>query len=130
MRVLVTGSFDPLHSGHVKFFREAAKFGDLYIGIGSDESITKYKHPVYMPQEERLYMVRAIQYVKDAWINSGEGSLDFIEEMSGLDILVVNEDQDIKEKRIYCKNMGIEYIVLPRLPEKGLPVRTSSNLRK
>ena len=35
-KVFVTGCFDMLHSGHVEFFREAAGYGDLYVGIGSD----------------------------------------------------------------------------------------------
>ena len=38
-KVFVSGCYDLLHSGHVEFFRQAAQFGDLYVGIGSDETI-------------------------------------------------------------------------------------------
>ena len=38
-KVLVSGCFDLLHSGHVEFFREAAEHGDLYVRIGSDKNI-------------------------------------------------------------------------------------------
>ena len=35
--VLVTGGFDPIHSGHIKYFKEAKKIGDyLFVGVNSD----------------------------------------------------------------------------------------------
>ena len=38
-KVFVSGCYDLLHSGHVEFFRQAAQYGDLYVGIGSDNTI-------------------------------------------------------------------------------------------
>lgn len=129
MRVFVSGSFDPPHSGHITFFKEASEYGDLYVGIGSDKSITKYKHNIFMPEEERLYIVKAIRYVKDAFINSGMGNLDFAKDLVGIDRLIVNEDQHSEEKEQLCLDLKIEYIVLTRRPESGLSTRTSSELR-
>ena len=37
-KVFVSGCYDLLHSGHVEFFRQAAQYGDLYVGIGSDNT--------------------------------------------------------------------------------------------
>ena len=34
---LVTGGFDPIHSGHIALFKEAAKLGELYVGVNSDQ---------------------------------------------------------------------------------------------
>ena len=58
-KVFVSGCYDLLHSGHVEFFMQASRFGDLYVGIGSDATYLEYKHrkPMF-PQEERLFMVR------------------------------------------------------------------------
>ncbi|MFH1941007.1 MAG: adenylyltransferase/cytidyltransferase family protein, partial [bacterium] len=42
-RVFVTGCFDILHSGHIAFLQEAATYGLLYVGIGSDENIQSLK---------------------------------------------------------------------------------------
>ena len=39
LKVFVSGCYDMLHSGHVAFFEEAASHGDLYVGLGSDETI-------------------------------------------------------------------------------------------
>ena len=41
-KVFVSGCYDLLHSGHVEFFRQAAEYGDLYVGIGSDATILDY----------------------------------------------------------------------------------------
>lgn len=132
-KAFVSGSFDMLHSGHVTFLKRAAEYGDLYVGTGSDHSIEKYKgkKPV-CNQEERLFMLKSIRYVKDAFINSGEGPLDFIQEIKKLkpDYMIVNEDQDSENKRTICRLFNIEYIVLPRTQEPGLPVRSTSDYRK
>ena len=42
-KVFVSGCYDMLHSGHVAFFEEAATYGDLYVGIGSDKTIQELK---------------------------------------------------------------------------------------
>jgi cytidyltransferase-like protein len=131
MKVLVTGSFDLLHSGHVTFLQEAARFGTLYVGTGSDYSIEKYKgkKPVY-PEAERLCMLRALSCVRDAFINSGEGPLDFKDDLPGFDILIVNEDQHSEAKENLCEDLGIKYVVQERNTLEGLPVRSTTNLRE
>ena len=118
-KVFVSGCYDLLHSGHVEFFRQAAQYGDLYVGIGSDATILGYKHhkTVYSEQE-RLFMVKSIRYVKDAFINEGSGIMDFVPTVERIkpDILVVNEDGGNDDKKNFCKEHGIEYIVLQRVP--------------
>lgn len=133
MNVLVTGSFDMLHSGHITFLKNASMFGELFVGIGSDYSIEKYKgqKPV-CNEKERLFMLQSIKYVTDCFINSGEGSLDFIEDIKKLnpDIHICNEEQASKERELICKDLGIEYVVLKRDTIEGLPIRSTTNMRK
>ena len=132
-KVFVSGCYDLLHSGHVEFFRQAAQYGDLYVGIGSDATILDYKHhkTVYTEQE-RLFMVKSIKYVKDAYINAGHGIMDFIPTVDVVkpDILVVNEDGGNDEKRRFCEERGIEYVVLQRTPQEGRQARSSTSLKK
>ena len=132
-KVFVSGCYDLLHSGHVEFFRQAAQYGDLYVGIGSDATILDYKHhkTVYSEQE-RLFMVKSIRYVKDAYINAGHGIMDFVPTIDIVkpDILVVNEDGGNDEKRRFCEERGIEYVVLRRDPHEGLDARSSTSLKK
>ena len=132
-KVFVSGCYDLLHSGHVEFFRQAAQYGELYVGIGSDKTILHYKnHKTVYSEQERLFMVKSIKYVKDAFINSGRGILDFIPTLDIVkpDILVVNSDGGSDSKRKVCEERGIEYIVLERDPHEGLEARSSTELKK
>lgn len=131
-RVFVSGCYDLLHSGHVEFFRQAAQYGDLYVGIGSDTTYQVYKHrrPVYSEQE-RLFMVQSIRYVKEAYINTGVGVIDFIPTLDVVhpDVFVVNKDGASAEKEQLCRERGIEYVVLEREPHEGMEARSSTSLK-
>ena len=132
MKVFVSGCYDLLHSGHVEFFRQASQYGDLYVGIGSDATVLKYKnHQTLYPEQERLFMVKSIRYVKDAVINQGTGVMDFIPTVEALkpDRFVVNADGASEEKRRFCEERGIEYIVLNRTPAEGLEARSSTDIK-
>ena len=132
-KVFVSGCYDLLHSGHVEFFRQAAEYGDLYVGIGSDATILHYKgHRTMFDERERLFMVKSIRYVKDAYINAGSGIMDFVPTVDRLrpDILVVNEDGATEEKRRFCEERGMEYIVLKRDPHEGLEAQSSTAIKE
>ena len=131
-RVFVSGCYDLLHSGHVEFFRQAAAYGDLYVGIGSDETYLGYKHrPTVYPEQERLFMVKSIRYVKEAYINAGSGVMDFVPTLDIVhpDVFVVNEDGASDEKERVCRERGIRYVVLKRTPQEGLTARSSTSLK-
>ena len=132
-KVFVSGCYDLLHSGHVEFFRQASQYGDLYVGIGSDNTILYYKnHKTVYSEQERLFMVKSIRYVKEAYINAGSGILDFLPTLDIVkpDILVVNSDGGSEDKRRVCEERGIEYVVLERDPHEGLEARSSTALKK
>jgi cytidyltransferase-like protein len=131
-KVMVSGCFDLLHSGHIAFFKEAATYGDLYVALGSDKTVfdLKGRLPVNSEQE-RLFMVKAVGYVTDAFVSRGSGLLDFIGEFEELqpDIFIVNEDGHTPDKQLLCEDHGVEYIVLSREPHPGLAQRSTTALR-
>jgi len=62
--VLVTGGFDPLHSGHIAYFKEAKKLGDkLIVGVNSNEWLTRKKGRPFMPFEERVAIIKELEVV-------------------------------------------------------------------
>ena len=62
--VLVTGGFDPLHSGHIEYFKEAKKLGDkLIVGVNSDAWLTRKKGRPFMPFEERVELIQELSCV-------------------------------------------------------------------
>jgi len=132
-KVVVTGCYDWLHTGHIRFFEEVSQQGDLYVVLGHDANIRELKgegHPLFT-EAERRYVVGSIKYVKEALISSGEGWLDADPEIRLIkpDIYAVNEDGDRGGKREYCARMGLEYLVLKRTPAPGSPRRSSTDLR-
>lgn len=62
--VLVTGGFDPIHSGHINYFQKAKQLGDvLIVGINSDLWLGRKKGKPFMPWSERSEIVKSIKYV-------------------------------------------------------------------
>ena len=132
-KVLVTGCYDWFHSGHVRFFEETSALGDLYVVVGSDENVRLLKgegHPL-LCEDERRYMVQSVRFVKQALVSTGNGWMDAEPEIGLIkpDIYAVNEDGDKPEKREFCQEHGLSYVVLKRVPKEGLKARQSTDLR-
>ncbi len=131
--VVATGCFDWLHSGHVRFFEEVSRLGDLTVVLGSDANVRLLKgegHPLF-GADERRYMVGSIRFVRHALVSTGSGWMDAEPEIRRLkpDAYAVNEDGDRPEKRDFCRANGIELVVLRRAPKEGLTRRTATGLR-
>lgn len=132
-KVIVSGSFDWFHTGHVRFLEEASRYGSLFAVVGHDENIRRLKgdgHPL-LGEDERRYMVGSIRFVTQALISTGHGWLDAEPDIQAIapDIYVVNDDGDKGGKRAFCEARGIAYVVLARTPAPGLPPRSSTALR-
>ena len=131
-KVFVSGCFDMLHSGHVAFLNEAAQYGEVYVGLGSDKTIYELKARETINSElERKYMLENLKSVKRVIINKGSGILDFLPTLDEVqpDIFIVNEDGHTPAKEELCEKRGMEYIVLKRIPHANLPPRSTTSLR-
>ena len=131
--VLVTGCFDWVHSGHIRFFMDAAEYGPLYVVVGSDRNVRLLKgegHPLQR-EDERRYMVGSMKPVYSCLVSTGSGWIDAEPEVQRLKptLYVVNEDGDKPEKREFCAQHDLRYTVLERIPHAGLPARSSTDLR-
>lgn len=131
-KVLVSGCFDMMHSGHIAFLKTAAEYGNVYACIGSDETVfaLKGRYPV-VNQAERCYCLNALDCVFEARVSRGDGHLDFLPELLEIqpDVFVVNTDGDSETKRVLMADRGIEYVVLDRIPANNLPPRSTTALR-
>ena len=93
-QVLVSGCFDMLHSGHIAFFEEAAKHGDLHVAVGSDRRIFELRGRSAVNSEiERLYVIEAVGCVKGAFVAAGSGILDFRDELSTMQPDIVHRQR-------------------------------------
>jgi cytidyltransferase-like protein len=131
--VMVSGCYDLLHGGHIAFFKTAAAYGKLYVAIGQDENIIHLKGKApYFSEKERRFIVGSVKYVHEAFVSSGRGMLDFEPDLKRIrpDMFIVNSDGHTPEKKKLCDELGIEYVILERIPEEGLPARSSSGTKR
>jgi cytidyltransferase-like protein len=64
--VVVSGGFDPIHSGHIEYFKSAKKHGDkLIVALNSDAWLEKKKGKFFMPFSERYSIVSSIKYIDE-----------------------------------------------------------------
>jgi D-beta-D-heptose 7-phosphate kinase/D-beta-D-heptose 1-phosphate adenosyltransferase len=62
--VLVTGGFDPIHSGHIEYFKEAKKLGDtLVVGLNSNAWLERKKGKAFLPIDERMTIIENLKMV-------------------------------------------------------------------
>ena len=131
--VMVSGGFDPIHKGHVRMFKAAAKLGSLVVVVNNDNWLVKKKGYVFMPEADRKEIIEEFACVdKVVLTNHGVGCDD----MSVCDSLMEIEpdvfanggdrfSDNIPEKRV-CENLDIELV----FNVGGHKVRSSSDLVK
>ena len=94
--IIVSGGFDPLHSGHIEHFRAAKELGDLLIvGLNSDEWLTRKKGKPFMPIDERLSIIRELRVVDLAFAfndddNSSRDLIQKVLELYESDVVFAN----------------------------------------
>tara|TARA_B100000131_G_scaffold3577_1_gene3705 strand:+ start:732 stop:1160 length:429 start_codon:yes stop_codon:yes gene_type:complete len=93
--VIVSGGFDPIHSGHIEHFKEAKKLGDiLIVGLNSDAWLTRKKGKPFMPIEERMAVIQELRMVDSAvpFNDDNNSSIDLINKALVLfdDVLFAN----------------------------------------
>lgn len=85
--VLVTGGFDPIHSGHIAYFEAARKLGDkLIVGVNSDTWLTRKKGRPFLPNWERVNIINNLKMVDQViTFNDSDGSaIDAIQKVKDM----------------------------------------------
>ena len=138
--VFCSGCYDILQSGHAVFFNQCRQFGDLLVvGVGRDQTLETLKGPgrPVNPENNRLYLVAALQDVDYAVLNDneiGEGKIDFRQIVTQLqpDVFVLNRDDSaIAEKQSLCDTVGTRIEFVDReVPEELSPTSTTKIINK
>lgn len=118
LRVVVTGSFDILHTGHIHLLREAAKLGDVYVIVARDSTVFHIKkQPPILSEAQRLEIIQSIRYVTQASLgNEGKNFLLKPIELKA-DIILLGPNQKVEEDSIkkQLTEMGHSEIKVQRL---------------
>jgi len=94
-KVLVFGTFDLVHPGHVHFFTEAKKFGDeLFVVVARDETVLKVKGKLPLHDEqERLRQIKSLDIVNKAILGNKDDKFKVIEELKP-NVICIGYDQN------------------------------------
>ena len=110
---MVDGAFDPLHRGHIEYFRAAAGLGvPLLCNVASDRYV-RTKHPPLLPEDQRAAVVDAIRYIDYTHINSADTET-VLRELRPLHY-VKGKDWDGRlpaEQVEICREHGIQVVYL------------------
>ena len=128
--VCVSGYFNPLHKGHIRYFKEARALGDyLIVIVNTDRQVKLKGSKPFMDQDERLEIVSAVKYVDKAVLSIDEDkSVVQTLKLVKPDIFAKGGDRtidNIPEKEI-CDKLGIKLVEMVG----GTKVQSSSSLLK
>jgi len=116
--VLIAGTFDLLHPGHIYLVNEAAKMGEVYVIVATDQNRKLYsgKSPI-IPENQRLDVIMSVKNVKEARLGrSDNDTLKTVEEISP-DIILLGPDQKYNQKTLKqgLAEKGLNNIIVKRL---------------
>jgi len=128
--VVVSGGFDDMHSGQVRFLEEAAKLGQLHVLLWDDVLIQAFEKqaPKFL-SAERVYFLQAIRYVYDVHVIEESFDPDTIPVASGVypDIWAVSQGQHSEAKKSYSSLCGYAYHVIRAEDLTGFPEMASES---
>ncbi len=121
-KVLVGGVFDIIHPGHLYLLRRASELGDVIVIVAKDETVKKLKgrEPI-IPEEQRLEVVKAIRYVKEAVLGREPLSIEWALETFSPDIVLLGPDQAFLEEMVreaIRRGAGSKAVQVIRLKER------------
>lgn len=124
-KVAVTGSFDNFGSRHARLLEEASKLGPTHVFLWSDETVLGLKgRAPSIPAQERLYMLKAMRYVAEVTILTGNGECDvpLKADANEFDTLVWDARSDSPQRRAEAEARALPYIVFTDEQLQGFQV--------
>ncbi len=124
-KVFVSGSFNVLHAGHIRFFRDASALGDyLIVSFPPADLLWKlYDKKSLLDDDDKLALLRSLQMVDEVVLSTDDDvELSFRSAFLAAkpDILAVTTDDQYKEaKRRLCEENGAEFVVLEKSRPEG-----------
>lgn len=121
VRVMASGVFDILHTGHISYLDQAKALGDeLYVVVASDNTVRKNKHEPITPERMRVRIVSALKPVDVAMIGNDSGDMFAILDEVRPDVIVLGFDQKFDENTLSeeLKKRGFD-IAVKRADQSG-----------
>lgn len=133
-KVMIAGTFDILHTGHIYLIRQAASIGEVYVIIARDSSVEKFKgqKPI-MPENQRLEIMRNIKGVTHVELGSDteDWLMRIVEIKPDLFLLGPNQWGDADQYEEDTRKLGV-HTIFRRLPELDteFPLNSSTKIKE
>lgn len=117
-KILVAGTFDILHPGHIFLINEAAKLGDVYVVVATSRNRERFKGiPPIIPEEQRLEVIKSLKNVKEATLGREDNDTLMTVAEINPDMILLGPDQkfDIEELKKGLEKKDLGYIEVKRL---------------
>ena len=119
VKVMATGVFDLLHTGHLHYLEEARKLGDeLVVVVARDSTVRREKHDPITPEDVRKELVCALKPVDEAFLGKEGDMFEIVEEIKP-DIIALGYDQRHDEDAIRTelekRGLDVEIVRLSKL---------------
>ncbi|MBD3193904.1 MAG: adenylyltransferase/cytidyltransferase family protein [Candidatus Lokiarchaeota archaeon] len=117
-KIMIAGTFDILHPGHIYLINEAAKLGEVYVVVATDKNRKLYsgKSPI-VSEDQRLEIIKNVKNVKKAVLGRKDNNtLKTVEEIDP-DIVLLGPDQNFDEKKLQTalRERGLKSLEVRRL---------------
>ena len=132
VRVMASGVFDILHTGHISYLEQAKALGDeLYVVVASDNTVRKNKHEPITPERMRVRIVSALKPVDVAMIGNDSGDMFAILDEVRPDVIVLGFDQKFDENTLSeeLKKRGFD-IAVKRADQSGEDLEATRDIIK
>ena len=117
-KVMIAGTFDILHPGHIFLINEAAKLGDVYVVVATDKNRELYSgNAPIVPEEQRLELIKSIKNVKDAILGRHDNdTLKTVQEINP-DVILLGPNQKFSVEKLQnaLRMKGMNHIEVKRL---------------
>ena len=117
-KIIVAGTFDILHPGHIFLINEAEKLGDVYVIVATDINRERFSgKPPIIPEEQRLEVIKNLKNVKEAKLGRKNNNILLTVLEINPDIILLGPDQrlDINLLKETLKKNGLGHIEVKRL---------------
>jgi len=116
MKVWINGTFDVVHIGHLKLIEFASSYGDVTIGLDSDERVKKTKGDArpFNLINDRIFFLKSIKFVKNVVSFNSDEELENLIKNFSPDFLIIGDDY--KNKKIIGSDYAKNIILFNKLP--------------
>ncbi len=129
--ILVAGTFDLLHPGHLSILREAWKLGKVVVVVARDSNVQRFKgRPPIVPERQRLEVIKSVRWVDEAVLGDPEDILRSVERVRP-DIILLGPDQRVDEEKLReeLRRRGIDAkIIRLRKRSEEYPLSSTSSI--